>query len=256
MTDEASKTRAVRGVEFERKYLAGRVIDIGCGRDLIAPHAEPFDIQDGDAQEIARFRPRSGYDAVCSSHCLEHMRDVPAALEQWWALVRPGGYLILVVPDEDLYEQGGWPSLFNRDHKATFRMGKPTSWSPNSFDIVELVRALDGAEIVACERQDAGYDHALRRSTLTEIDRLLYRGHQHCRSLLRRLGAGKRAPERMVDGLFRRLGTPVDQTQGDALAQIQIIARRREALQNADAHTDRMSAVRPTRTRSDQHAPV
>ena len=68
-------------------------------------------------------RPHLAYDAVCSSHCLEHMRDVPAALTQWWALVRKGGYLVLVVPDEDLYEQGGWPSLFNSDHKATFRIG-------------------------------------------------------------------------------------------------------------------------------------
>jgi len=106
MTDEASKTRAVRGSDFAATYLQGRVIDIGCGPDLIVPHAEPFDLEHGDAQEIASLRPNGAYDAVCSSHCLDHMKDVPAALNQWWALVRPGGYLILVVPDEDLYEQG------------------------------------------------------------------------------------------------------------------------------------------------------
>src|ERR1700730_16888727 len=106
MTNEASKTRAVRGPQFAELYLAGAVIDIGCGLDPIVAHAEPFDLQHGDAQEIAALRPNAAYDAVCSSHCLEHMRDVPKALEQWWALVRDGGYLVLVVPDEDLYEQG------------------------------------------------------------------------------------------------------------------------------------------------------
>src|SRR6185437_7927510 len=163
MSGEASKTRAIRGPEFEKRFLGGRVIDIGCGPDLVVPHAEAFDLQHGDAQRIASQRPIGAYDAVHSSHCLEHMRDVPAALEQWWSLVRPGGYLVLVVPDEDLYEQGAWPSLFNTDHKATFRFRKRSSWSPVSFDLEELVKGLPEAEVISCERPDYGYDHSLRR---------------------------------------------------------------------------------------------
>lgn len=228
MTNEASKTRAVRGTEFERRFLQGRVIDIGCGNDPIVPHAEPFDIEHGNAEQIASLRPIGAYDAVCSSHCLEHMRDVPQALAQWWALVRQGGYLLVVVPDEDLYEQGGWPSLFNRDHKATFRMDKTSSWSPVSFDILELVRRLDGAEVIACERHDAGYDHSLKRAGLTRTDRILFVVQQKCHSLIRRAGVHSQALTRIVDALFLRLGTPVDQTKGPALAQIQIIARKRD----------------------------
>ncbi len=49
MTNEASKTRAVRGKDFDETYLRGRVIDIGCGPDLIVAHAEPFDLGHGDA---------------------------------------------------------------------------------------------------------------------------------------------------------------------------------------------------------------
>jgi SAM-dependent methyltransferase len=226
VTDEASKTRAVRGSDFADTYLQGRVIDIGCGPDKIVPHAEPFDLEHGDAQQIASLRPNEAYDAVCSSHCLEHMRDVPAALDQWWALVRRGGYLILVVPDEDLYEQGGWPSLFNRDHKATFRFGKNETWSPVSYDIATLVQALDGAQIVSCERQDRGYDHALRRARLTRFDRILFRAGQLGNSLCRRLGVRSPTLERATIGFFRALGAPVDQTGGAALAQIQIIARK------------------------------
>jgi SAM-dependent methyltransferase len=227
MTDEASKTRAVRGREFEQRYLQGRVIDIGCGPDLVVPHAEPFDLEQGDAQEIASLRPHGAYDAVCSSHCLEHMRDVPRALGQWWALVRNGGYLVLVVPDEDLYEQGGWPSLFNRDHKATFRMGKAETWSPVSYDVAELVRGLDGAEIVSCERQDQGYDYTRRRSGLTSLDRLLFRVRQLSGSALRRVGMQSSALGRLASGVLTTLGAPVDQTDGPALAQIQVVARKR-----------------------------
>ncbi|MBK8741304.1 MAG: class I SAM-dependent methyltransferase [Betaproteobacteria bacterium] len=122
--DEARKTNALRGAAFAAQYLDGRVIDIGAGRDLVSANAERFDIDDGDANFISRFRPAGAYDAVHSSHCLEHMHDPPAALAEWWSLLKPGGYLILVVPDEDLYEQGIWPSIFNRDHKATFRLGQ------------------------------------------------------------------------------------------------------------------------------------
>jgi SAM-dependent methyltransferase len=226
MTNEAFKTRVVRGKEFEARYLQGRVIDIGCGPDLIVPHAEPFDIQHGDAQEIASLRPHDTYDSVCSSHCLEHMRDVPKALQQWWTLVRNGRYLVLVVPDEDLYEQGGWPSLFNRDHKATFRIGGHSTWSPVSYDVLELVRRLDGAEIVSCERQDQGYDHRLRKSRITLLERLLFRTQQLCRGLIRRLG-GPSAWDRLTRRIFTLLGAPVDQTDGPALAQIQVIARKR-----------------------------
>ena len=226
MTDEASKTRSVRGARFEETYLRGTVIDIGCGPDPIVAHAEPFDLEHGDAQGIAALRPNGAYDTVCSSHCLEHMRDVPEALRQWWALVRPGGHLILVVPDEDLYEQGGWPSLFNRDHKATFRLHKRDTWSPVSYDVLELVRSLDGASIVNCERQDLGYDGSLRRSTITRSDRLLFRARGMCMGVIRRLGRLGRPLRRPANAFFRVLGSPVDQTEGAALAQIQVIARK------------------------------
>ena len=64
MSAETSKTRRLRGPGFAEKYLQGRVIDIGCGPDLIVPHAEPFDVEHGDAQTIATLRPNEAYDAV------------------------------------------------------------------------------------------------------------------------------------------------------------------------------------------------
>jgi hypothetical protein len=62
------------------------------------------------------------------------MANPESALSQWWSLVKPGGYLIVVVPHEDLYEQGIWPSRFNSDHKATFQLGAVSKFSPVLLD--------------------------------------------------------------------------------------------------------------------------
>ena len=160
--DEASKTEKIRGPEFRSKYFSGRVLDIGCGDNLVVPNAIPFDKEQGDAQNILNYLKPSTFDCVHSSHSLEHMRDVPGALKQWWQLVKPGGTMVIVVPDEDLYEQGVWPSLFNRDHSATFRLNKPDSWSPVSYDLGQICSVLPGAEVISLEHQDVGYDHTLK----------------------------------------------------------------------------------------------
>jgi hypothetical protein len=75
MATEASKTNALRSPEFFKTYLSGRVIDIGAGDDLVVPHADIFDQHQGDANHILDYRDAEQYDAVHSSHCLEHMHD-------------------------------------------------------------------------------------------------------------------------------------------------------------------------------------
>lgn len=226
--DEARKTNALRGVDFIGKFLSGRVIDIGAGKDLVCSHAEGFDREDGDANMISRFRPVNAYDTVHSSHCLEHMDDPAAALRDWWSLLKPGGYLVLVVPDEDLYEQGIWPSIFNRDHKTTFRLDKPDSWSAVSHDIRKLVAALPGCEIVSAEIQDTHYDYALQWQ---------HGDVRRKRAWWLRIGKsiGMRIPvvgprlRIQFENLAARRGVPLDQTAREALAQIQVVARKRPA---------------------------
>jgi SAM-dependent methyltransferase len=154
------------------------------------------------------------------------MRNVPQALAQWWRLVKPGGYLILVVPDENLYEQGTWPSLFNYDHKATFRIGGTSSWSPVSYDIRELVASLPGAELLECELQDAGYDHSRRRNGIGPTARMAFSLRRRSVSALRRFTPGKKLAG-IATALFDWIGAPTDQTDGLALAQIQVIAQKR-----------------------------
>lgn len=226
MTEEATKTKKLRDEQFYARFFSGRVIDIDCGNDLVVSHAEPFDRPDGDAQNILKSRQASSYDCVHSSHCLEHMADVPAALKQWYGLLKLGGYLIVVVPDEDLYEQGVFPSIFNDDHKATFRLDQESSWSEQSHDIRKVVSELENVEIISIERQDVGYDHGLVRSGFGRWGRELHRINHRIQRRMRRYNVSSEKRERFLNRWFFRLGAPVDQTFGPALAQIQVVARK------------------------------
>lgn len=125
-TTKAVKRRK-KSYLFKERAFVGKGIDIGCGNDILRKRwfkgitsIEPFDIQDGDAQYINKYRDEGSYDFVYSSNCLEDMNDPVEALKNWFALVKEGGYLVFTVPDEDLYEQGVFPSKFNPDHKRTF----------------------------------------------------------------------------------------------------------------------------------------
>jgi SAM-dependent methyltransferase len=224
--DEALKTNKLRSPEFFTKYLSGKVIDIGAGRDLVTPTAERFDLEDGDADFITRYRQPQTYDAVHSSHCLEHMVDPVKALNEWWSLIKPGGYIVLVVPDEDLYEQGAWPSRFNADHKHTFRLNKKESWSPVSFDIYQLVSTLPRVKVLSAEIQDEHYNHKLKASyplkaqsippSLSLLGKIIHK--MPC--------LGKYLHEKFEDICFQFYGVPVDQTLRKAIAQIQIVAQK------------------------------
>ena len=219
--NEASKTRTLWGPR-ERAWLEGKGLDIGCGPDPILPGVRAFDVGDGDANEITAYVSDS-FDFVFSSHCLEHMHDPRHALEQWWHLVKPGGHLIVIVPDEDLYEQGYFPSVFNLDHKATFTVSKNRSWSPRSYNLLDLVTELPGGAIVSIEVQDAGLDRSLLAHAPVPpgVARMFgrLRGAFHAR--VRRAVA-----RRALDRSLRLLGIPLDQTLSAAVAQIQAVVRK------------------------------
>ena len=63
-------------------------------------------------------------------------------------MLRPGGCLLIVVPDEDLYEQSRWPSQFNGDHKWSLTIHKRLNWSPVSINLADLVVSLPAHQVV------------------------------------------------------------------------------------------------------------
>jgi len=217
--NEATKSKAYWG-PLENDILSGKGIDIGCGPDPVTPQAHRFDKSDGDANCITRY-VHDSYDYVFSSHCLEHMDNPQHAIREWWQLVKPGGYLFFIVPDEDLYEQGVFPSRFNPDHKATFTISKTQSWSPRSFNVLDLANSLPHATIVKIALEDRGYNRCLYMNeqyaytfTAKVANKLL--------SMLVYIGLDHRAHER-----FLRCYFPIDQTakQG-AQAQISCILQK------------------------------
>ncbi|MDR0242158.1 MAG: class I SAM-dependent methyltransferase [Burkholderia sp.] len=180
--NEASKAiaRRLHDVRFATRYFVGDGIDVGAGDDSIAQYREFFpgmrsvrdwDRPDGDAQRLAGV-PDESFDFVHASHCLEHMRDPVEALHNWFRVLKPGGHLICMVPDEDLYEQGQFPSTFNDDHKWTFTLWKAQSWSARSLNLFDLLQQLGPcAQPLKAELLDATFRFRLPRSdqTLTPV---------------------------------------------------------------------------------------
>lgn len=171
---ECSKSisRRLQNPRFLTRYFVGAGIDIGGKPDPLALYLELFplmervrtwDLEDGDAQFLADVADNS-LDFVHSSHCLEHLVDPHEGLRNWLRVVRPGGHVIVTVPDEDLYEQGTFPSSYNADHKWTFTIRKSRSWSGRSVNVVELLDSLgEDAEPVRIELLDSTYRYALPR---------------------------------------------------------------------------------------------
>ncbi len=158
--------RRLADSRFASRYFRGFGLDIGGGSDSIALYTEFFplvrnvfvyDQGHGDAQFVANIADNS-FDFVYSSHCLEHLRDAEESLKNWIRVVKPGGYLIISVPDEDLYEQGVWPSRYNPDHKISFTISKEKSWSPVSVNVIDLLGKFKAdVQILAVSLLDQGY---------------------------------------------------------------------------------------------------
>ncbi len=116
-----------------------------------------WDVADGDAQFMAGVADET-FDFVHSSHCLEHLADPVQALENWIRICKHGGHLVVTIPDEDLYEQGAFPSTFNPDHKVTFTICKLNSWSTRSTNVFDLIRGFsDLAQCLKVELLDSGF---------------------------------------------------------------------------------------------------
>lgn len=122
-------------------YTRGRVLDVGCGNEVAWPHFVGVDnghhfgrgaatIMVKDATDLSLFASGS-WDSVFSSHTLEHIEDTRAALTEFWRVIRPGGHLVLYLPDKRHYPNIGEPGA-NTDHRHDF--------IPD--DIIEHMRAV------------------------------------------------------------------------------------------------------------------
>ena len=145
--DEASKIR------WECiPYFHGRVLDVGCGKYKTFPHwigvdnggvwgKHNADVPLEDAAKLDIFAGQS-CDGVFSSHFLEHIpyEIVPQTLTDWCRLLRPGGHLMLYLPDEDEYPKIG-EQYSNPDHKWNVNYDKVLAamdQMPRGWDLVDF----------------------------------------------------------------------------------------------------------------------
>lgn len=134
---------------FWDKYCQGNGLDIGFAGYVpnvhpILPTAIGVDTNyPGYDGKILPF-PDNSQDYVYSSHFLEHVDDYKTAIREQFRVVKPNGFIIIVVPSKLLYEKkDSLPSRWNADHK---RMYQPSdllreieeSLIPNSYRVRHL----------------------------------------------------------------------------------------------------------------------
>jgi tetratricopeptide (TPR) repeat protein len=125
---EASKTYAAKLQSgFFRTYLSGsNVLDIGYRGNFgdalpIVEQAIGIDFGYPGYDGVHLPFPNQSQDAIYSSHCLEHVDDVTEVVREWFRVLKIGGYLVVTVPHQHLYERKREPpSLWNSDHRRFF----------------------------------------------------------------------------------------------------------------------------------------
>jgi ubiquinone/menaquinone biosynthesis C-methylase UbiE len=113
----ASETAKVRHLVLE--YCQGYGCDIGFGGDKVKKqdctgidYAQPYTKTGQDSVDIACDVmkekipvPDDTFDYVYSSHMIEDVEDTASVLKEFIRILKPGGNLILVFPDQAKYEK-------------------------------------------------------------------------------------------------------------------------------------------------------
>jgi predicted SAM-dependent methyltransferase len=141
---------------FFEAYCQGRGLDIGYGGDLLSPNCIGWDIEHGDATFLVGL-PDEEFDFVYSSHVLEDLERCDVGLLNWWRVLKPGGYLILFVPDRDLYEKKTeLPSNWNPHHRHFFLLDRDEL--PDTLGLVPFIQQLiPDHEMVFAKQCSAGH---------------------------------------------------------------------------------------------------
>lgn len=104
-----------------RHVFAGVGLDIGPENDPL-PGAIPFQLNDGGGDDLTKFFPGAQFDFIHASNIAEHLIDPVLGVGSWISLLKPGGLLVITVPDFLFYEGGVYPSRFNQGHRSTWSM--------------------------------------------------------------------------------------------------------------------------------------
>lgn len=148
-----NSAEGVTGLRFQRERITamyldetsrGRLLDVGCGSclrlehlrslgwDVMGQDVDPAVQQEAEKRQIpiyvgplpqANLADRS-FDAVVSSHAIEHMHDPRAILRECYRILKPGGTLVFITPNSrsasiDRFD-GDWAGLDAPRHLVIF----------------------------------------------------------------------------------------------------------------------------------------
>ena len=100
------------------QVLKGVGYDIGYAKSQWKfPPAIGIDMNDSKDAFHADHLPPDTVDYIFSSHCLEHVPNYASTLDYWMRHLKPGGVLLLYLPD---FSQTYWRPWHNRKHIHAF----------------------------------------------------------------------------------------------------------------------------------------
>lgn len=172
-----------RRLEFNEviKYTKGVGIDVGCGLNKIHSCAIGIDFRLGDKDfgypfganircprnkkflQLPWF-PNESLDFVFSSHCLENFSDPRKTLQEMARVLKPAGYLVLILPDMRYYPKKGEEGA-NPDHE----------WDCYPENLVEMVKDVGNFEVIQMDT----LHNKLKDVVLTERDRRIANHYGH-----------------------------------------------------------------------------
>jgi SAM-dependent methyltransferase len=143
---------------FIQRYFVGTGLDIATGDERLSLRTHLFpriaellwwDSAQGGMSSMRGLDDQS-LDFVLAGGCLAREANPAQSVSRWLDLLKPGGFLIVTVPDEELYEKGAWPSRFDAAHRFSFTLCKQERSHPDCVDVFQLVRSV--SHIAQCER--------------------------------------------------------------------------------------------------------
>ena len=133
-------------------YCSGNGVDLGSSGDPVVPHAIQVDLPPAIYRDYNQTRPEAviqwrgsaldlpfkdrTLDFVHASHLIEDFADWTPVLAEWVRVLKPGGYLIIAVPDHGRFRAavaGGQGD--NLSHKHESYVGELTTALPQCIPI-------------------------------------------------------------------------------------------------------------------------
>lgn len=152
-----------RGETFWNNVFTGNGLCVGNEDNMLKKEWYPNikTIETGTGRwyyDLQTFKAES-FDFVNLGECLEHETSVFTAALAWLHLVKPGGHLVVTVPDFNLYEAKKWPSVFNVDHKWSFSIGGKKEHEQH-LSVLEFLSKMPGIQVLRINLADSNYNYA------------------------------------------------------------------------------------------------